>query len=496
VSWKPTPIACRGRLVLAGGFVALLLSVSGARGSVPDYKLGDVASEDVVTPVQLLVVNPEATGALKQRVAEQVLLVVRHSSQSAAEAEADLRQSIAAARGIFLGSLQAALEGRTPTAAEIDRVSASSLAEMGREVPKDFPLEQLARIWMRGESDERFVESLLQPMREVMMQPVLNSRTDATFPANQLVRLMAVKSLNEPPTAQEIEDLGQVISPGKIISLWRARRLVETHFPAGQEQSGRFAATFVRPNAVADLSLTEILRARRMEGVTVNETYEPAQVIVRKGQVIDRKALSALAVMREKSLIGALQTKLEQEHVVAGQITHQTKWIAAILGAMCLALILIWRRLRVRPSTALVLGQAPAFEVWEATALPAGATEGDWQQRALLAEKKVERAHEAIRTGVLGWMREKVFRTLFRHRGELLSVQRKAEAEMRELEQRLEQLHTPLQERISSYEKRIEELENDLAVKGEENRQLIGARITVAKQQLMAARQRGRFGSN
>ncbi len=66
----------------------------------------------------------------------------------------------------------------------------------------------------------------------------------------------------------------------------------------------------------------------------------------------------------------------------------------------------------------------------------------------------------------MGWMREKVFGTLFRHREELLSAQQKAEIEIRELEQRLEDLHAPLQERITAYEQRIEELEKDLAAKG------------------------------
>ena len=92
----------------------------------------------------------------------------------------------------------------------------------------------------------------------------------------------------------------------------------------------------------------------------------------------------------------------------------------------------------------------------------------------------------------MGWMKEKVFRTLFRQRAELLDAHHKAEAEMRELEQRLEQLHAPLQERISAYEKRIEELEQDLAAKGEANRELIGARISVARQHLNVQRERGR----
>jgi hypothetical protein len=93
-------------------------------------------------------------------------------------------------------------------------------------------------------------------------------------------------------------------------------------------------------------------------------------------------------------------------------------------------------------------------------------------------------------------MRENIFRTLSRERANLLSAQQKAAAEMWELAQRLEQLHTPLQDRIVAYEKRIQELETELAAKGEENRELIGARITVARQQLLVERERGRLVIN
>jgi hypothetical protein len=260
---------------------------------------------------------------------------------------------------------------------------------------------------------------------------------------------------------------------------------------------GRFAASFVQTNAFPDPALTEIWRTRKLEGVTVNESYDAAQVIVRQGQPIDRKALSALAAMREKSLIGTLQVKLQQEQSVAGQIQMQTKWIAAGLGSVCVGLVLVLWRLRARPVTTLAPAMIPpALNGGEQAALTSGDADETWRARALVAEGKVDRAHEAIRSGVLGWMREKVFRSMFRQRAQLLSSQQKAEAEMWELEQRLEQLHTPLQERISAYEKRIEELEKDLAAKGEENRELIGARISVARQQLNVERERRRFGIN
>ena len=473
---------------------AFVLAQPPARAAMPDYKLGDVAREDVITPVQLLVVNPEATDALKQKVSQQVPLIVRHTPQSVGEAEADLRDTIAKARTNFMASLEGLLPVRATGESEVDSPAiAKAIQELARVSPKDLPVARLAPLWLKAQSDTPLLESLLQPVREVMALPIVESNQAGTpLPSGQFLRLIRIKNPSDVPTVQELETAGPA---PKIITVFRARRLVETSFPSGQEDLGRFAASFVRANAFPDSGLTELLRAKRLDGVTVNDTYEAAQVIVRQGQVIDRKALSALTAMREKSLIGTLQTKLEQEQSVAGQITKQTKWIVAGLGIMCGALILILWRLRTRPSSELVLAN-PALGGADPLALPGGAGEDAWRTRAITAEGKAERAQEAIRTGALGWMREKIFQTLFRQRTELLTAQQKAGAEMRELEQRLEQLHTPLQERITAYEKRIEELEKDLAAKGEENRELIGARISVVKQRLTAERERGRFGSN
>jgi hypothetical protein len=285
------------------------------------------------------------------------------------------------------------------------------------------------------------------------------------------------------------------VAAGKVLSLWRARRLVETSFGAGLDDMGKFAANFVRANAVPDPALTDIARAKRMEGVTVNDTYEPAQLLLRKGQTIDRKALSALALLREKSLIGTLQTKLEQEKSVAFHLSPGLRWTIGGLAVLCVAFV-VWRARR-SPSTALVLaGSGPLLPGSGGRGLTDRSLDGSWRDRAIEAEGKAERAQAAIRSGVLGWMRERIFQTLARQRKELLTSQQRAEGEMRELEQRLQQLHTPLQERIRAYERRIEELEKDLAAKGEENRELIGARISVARQQLNVERERGQFGTN
>ena len=482
-------VTFRVRTALAVLATALVLQLHPAHAAQPEYKLGDVAEADVVTPVALNVINPEATEVLRKKVAEEVRFVVRHVPQTLGEIEAEIRESIIIARRNFMTNVQQPDLESSSFARVIRQIAASS--------PKDFPFESFAALWVKGQPDDAIVNSLFQPIREVVVQPIVNNKTDTPLPTNQSVRLVTVKDLNSPPTARELEPPGQLVQAGKVLSLWRAKRLVETYFPSGQEALGRFASAFVRINAVPDLATTELLRAKRMDGVAVNDTYDVAQTIVRKGQTIDRKALNALAMMREKSMIGTLQTKLEQEQTVAVQIKTQTKLIGASLALVCLVLLMILLRLRSRPSTALAtIPGSPALAGMDANALPSGEGDDSWRSRALLAEGKAARAQQAIRSGVMGWMREKIVRTLFHQRAELLDAQQKAEAEMLELEQRLEHLHAPLQERISAYEQRIEELEKDLAAKGEENRELIGARINVARQHLSMERERSRFGIN
>jgi len=496
-----TPIMTMLRPSSAIGLLAtvLLFSAPPARAVVPDYKLGDVAAEDVVTPVRLQVLNPEATEALKERIAREVPYVVLRTGTSAAEAERELRASVDETRAAYLAACKSMLARRTPASGVVESDPFASITrDFAHTAPKNFPLTRFAEMWQRGGGDESLVNGMVLALREVMGQTIVNDKVGSPLPVNQPVRVVNVAQSTDSPSLEEIENSGVSIQAKSIISPWRAHRLVETSFPAGQGDLGKFAAEFVRVNAAPAPDLTEILRAKRMEGLAVNDTYETADVVVKKGRIIDRKALGALAALREKSLIGTLQTKLEQERTVAGRITQQTIWIVAGLAVMCIVLVLIFRRLRPRPGSALVpvaAGFQPLSGGDDRQALP-GESGGDeaWRSRAIAAEEQAARAREAIRSGAMDMMREKVFQTLSSQRADLLSAQQRAEAEMRELEQRLEQLHTPLQERIAAYEKRIEELEQDLAAKGEENRELIGARISVAKQQLNA--ERSRFGAN
>jgi hypothetical protein len=67
---------------------------------------------------------------------------------------------------------------------------------------------------------------------------------------------------------------------------------------------------------------------------------------------------------------------------------------------------------------------------------------------------------------------------------------------MAELEARLEKVQAPLQERLQAYERRIADLEKELTVKGEENRELIKAKIQIIRKQLEIEREKNRLEFN
>ena len=115
-----------------------------------------------------------------------------------------------------------------------------------------------------------------------------------------------------------------------------------------------------------------------------------------------------------------------------------------------------------------------------------------WRARALAAEARAAKATALLKSRLMPqlarWMMGELLQKLMHQRSGLLTSQQRAEQEVAELEQRLEKLHAPLEERLRAYERRIAELEKDLASKGDENRELIKAKIDTARKRLESKR--------
>jgi hypothetical protein len=117
-----------------------------------------------------------------------------------------------------------------------------------------------------------------------------------------------------------------------------------------------------------------------------------------------------------------------------------------------------------------------------------------WQQRALAAEERAERAQAAVRRGVLPhlrrWLRQKMVRKLATDRARLLDTQQAATRKALSVDERLSRIELQLQQQNRAYERRIEGLTCELVAAKEENRELIRARIAQVKLEMEAARAR------
>ncbi|HEY5232043.1 MAG TPA: hypothetical protein VIK35_00720 [Verrucomicrobiae bacterium] len=81
-------------------------------------------------------------------------------------------------------------------------------------------------------------------------------------------------------------------------------------------------------------------------------------------------------------------------------------------------------------------------------------------------------------------LKSAVVQELAAQRRELLAAQHNAAAELTELARRLEQVQTPLLERLRAYEQRISELEKELGEQSKENRELLKMKIDLLREQI------------
>ena len=107
-----------------------------------------------------------------------------------------------------------------------------------------------------------------------------------------------------------------------------------------------------------------------------------------------------------------------------------------------------------------------------------------------LSEPVAEALREKIASDLTEFAKQRLVQGLYSQRKELADTQQNAAAEMAELEERLERIHAPLQDRLRAYETRIAELEKELTRKGEENSELIKAKIQVTQNQMAVVKSR------
>src|SRR6266851_5755023 len=173
-------------------------------------------------------------------------------------------------------------------------------------------------------------------------------------------------------------------SRSNIFTFTRARDTLLEDFSPEDRPVAKYLASLLKTNCLPDADLTRQARAIRTDPILAADHYEVAQVIVRQGQLIDKKIKAALDQMREKTAIGTLQQQLHYDQVEARQTSQRYYWLVAGLAALLAVLLLvIWRLAGRRQVVTLAQAQlpsgqaavfVPALPAPESSNLPALAT--------------------------------------------------------------------------------------------------------------------------
>jgi len=500
--------------ILWVGFISI-----GLAKELAEYRLGDTLEEDVVTPVALMVIDPVATKALKDKEEYRIPVIFRYNETALATVEIQLRDTFTTARSNFLFLVEDSFRRTQLDEHQLDSELFQRVVDTFKRRNKGFPLsDEMAREWVAGSVVLPEQIALSARVHQAMEGLIRYDNLTNAPKLGSLVTLVRVKSNDETIALDDVKARGVTEFRTNLLTMSRARLALLEKFSAEEAEMGKFASRCLRENCFAEADLTRIARARHTDPLFVADNFQAGQLIARKGQMVDAKIMAALSQLQEKLMAGRLaaevaheREKAVQEQAQTAQVRASNRWLVIGLIAAAGVLIVVLSALALRdrretmahsvalnaPESAHLGGGNPVPLIGANAAQTADAgTVESWQQRALAAERKVEQAHAAIRAGVMDQLKEKLVSNLASQREEMLEIQKSAAAELAELEQRLTELHAPLQERLRVYEARIGDLEKALAAKGEENLELIKAKIEMTRKQLETERSKSELQFN
>lgn len=469
-----------------------------AAKGLADYHAGDIADADIVTPVALDVVDAAATGALQSAKATQHPAIFRSFSETTNVMVGEFLAAFTQARTNFLADL--AIEFHS---GKLDEATIAS-ADFGRLVTvfgvenKVFPIpDTLAAEWARGGDGGAIRERLLATLEWAAHRPVRPDALPEGMILGETVRVVPVTEMNQKLSFESLQQ-GQLISTTNLATLSSVQTLFRRDFPAPQQLFARALAAFIQPNCFPDEPFTQLTRGAAVYRLVVSDHYDAGEVIVHRGEAVDAKTLAALSLLKER-----LAANLT---VPANPATASVPAIHAVEPALPpspKAPVLAAATVTVDSPTAVAtrrgirhLGLILTLAGTSLGALLVAA----WQfvkgkkqapDPATVAQEPLpfpDTTKPNLTPQVAQAVREAVQQELASQRRELLLAQQAATDEIAALVQRLDELQVPMQQRLHTYESRIQVLEQELALRNEENRELLKLKIEMISRRLESER--------
>jgi hypothetical protein len=459
-------------------FALALLCAGGLHAKdLAAYRVGDTAAENITTPVALDVIDANATAARKAAEALKTPAIFRsYPDASITNAMvAEFQAEFTATRSNFLAALKSDFSAVPLDSDTIASARFTGFLAAFNGGSKSFPVDaKLAANWAAGDTgldtENQFTAALLKMTHRAIRADDLPEG----FALGDTLMLVPAASPNENVTLADAEQRGKIITQNNMTALSRLQMLFRREFPEDEQPLARSLSVFFKPNCAPDASLTQQARDRDVRQLVVVDHYDVGQVIVQRGATVDPKIKAALEALNEKLMpdqlnrqIAAAREQVQQQQL---QIRVRNEWLVAALAAVSVvsvaALFFVWQQSRSRRQSDL---------------LPARVG----QQNIIQTELAPQLAQV---------IKDALVQELAAQRHELLSAQQCAAAEIADLVRRLDRLQAPMHERLQIYEQQIQKLEKELAVRTEENRELLQMKIEMIRHQLESERARGSVG--
>lgn len=463
----------RGR-VAAVALVGLALAPIGVPGQ-------DVAPAEWYAPLDFEIVNVEASVAIASNAGERVPIVVVHDAAIGEAVTLAFEDAFTRTHEDFLAQLQQVLGFRVLDAAAVAGAEFREFRARFQATSNGFPVSPaLAQTWARGYDGEPVRErigGLLRALeRDTLIGEIRPASSVFVLPAGTVGAVRAWGEVAPRPRA---------VDPSAVLSVPAAGELLRRMNDPLDRTADGFLAGLIRANIAEDRYLTGLLLRERLGAAAVVERVALGTRLTDAGQPLDGRAAAALEWLARQG-IQPLNTAPEPVPVAIESVAPAVPepsaepedaprfawvwWLAGGVLALGMAGLVAFGMI-VRRRTGGYIQVTPTGS--------AGGT-----------------ASEALIPHLAREWKDRLVRALFTQRSVLLENEQAASRRVQEMEERLARLQPAIAERIRSYEQRIETLEREIAERDAETRDLLRAKLVLARRELDAEIARNRITWN
>ena len=447
-----------GNLLIAIGLLALLAQaiLSGARAwreRAPQYQVDELADQNLVTPVALSVIDPEATATAREREGRRLPPLYRFDARIGDLATERFQDNYGQRHALFLQGLRR----QWPVALTADELASDRFTDYVaafRLAHPEFPLAaELARVWAAEFEPPRLRNQTASAIREALRQYVVEDQLPEAAIGYTEVFISAPAGAGGLTDPTELESRASQMQRRVMIPLDKVRARLRHELAAGGSEWSAFAAQFAAANVTFDPAFTAAARTEFARHINVRVDFHAGDQILKLAEPITLVQSAALESLRS-------------HFAQAAQQRGWTEWWLSLFGCALIAAGMA----------------APRLARWAGRAAD--------RSELVISEPTMRDPAEiaALRQGLIhqlgGWLKQQFVQRLIQQRNEAVSAQAEASGHVNLLNERLTRLHPEIRERVVEYERRIAQLERELNSANEVSRELIKTRISMARKEL------------